>query len=635
MSTQNQNNIEKPDLTNVYPGYRNISYHVTNGKGEIVLDGWDKDKVPKTFYFPHLSKVVYETKEKTDTKTLFDTYAQTRYFNNSYERKKWLASIDKNINIIEAFKPEQEFLVDNFYDKVYDNDFNVLDLRTHFIDIEVAIETEFCKPTESKYPINIITVYDTHLKKYYSWALDMSITNTIANKNIELRKFNSEQIMLRDFIEWFSVNRPDIISGWNIYFFDMPYLLKRVENVLGKTYCEKFSSIKRYWFAEKKDKFNSAYVNIPGVSQLDLLILYRDKFKVNPSLDGGYNLDNVAFEELGENKIKYEGSMRNFYKNNFQRFWEYNIKDVELCVKIEAKRSLIPSARRITTLGLCQYEQIYGSINYIIGSVCIYSKNHHNKIFRSYTDYDNIGEEFEGAYVFPTMAAFYKNGCACIDVNSLYPNTMIALNLSPETKIGQLIDNLNGTFNIVLDDGTIKIITAEVRAKLLETKCILSKNDTLFYKHSVKKGILSGWCKYYFDRRKHYQKLAKAAGKKIEELETQLAIKKQEGSDYSAIDKELAEQIKYKMIYHTTQYAIKIMLNSAYGMTGTKFSPIYDINLAQSITLNGQFVNKSVATYLKKKFNEKYKCSEDFEVTISGDTDSVAGDTILNIRIGK
>lgn len=632
MSIQNQIEIDKPDLTDIYPGYRNVSYHVINGQGEIVLDGWDKDKNPKTFYFPHLSKVVYETKEKTNAKTLFDTYAQIKYFNNSYDRKKWLASIDKNIKIIEAFKPEQEFLVDNFYDKVYDNDFNSLDLRTHFLDLEVAVETEFCKPSEGKYAINVITVYDTHLKKYFSWALDMSISNTITDKDIVLRKFNSEQILLRDFIEWFVVNRPDVVTGWNIYFFDMPYLLKRVENVLGKSWCEKFSPIKRYWFAEKKDAFHSVYVSIPGLSQLDLLVLYRDKFKVSPSLDGGYNLDNVAFEELGENKIKYEGSMRNFYKNNFQRFWEYNIKDVELTVKLEAKRSLIPSARRITTLGLCQYEQIYGSINYIIGSVCIYSKNHHNKIFTSYTDYDNVGEDFEGAYVFPTMAGFYKNGCACIDVNSLYPNTMIALNLSPETKIGQLIDNLNGTFNIILDDGTIKVITNDVKNKLLETKCILSKNNTLFYKHSVKKGILSGWCKYYFDRRKYYQKLAKGAGKKIEELEQKINDTKQDDPTFDALNNELAEQIKYKMIYYTTQYAIKIMLNSAYGMTGTKFSPIYDINLAQSITLNGQFVNKTVAAYLKKRFDEKYKVADDFEVTISGDTDSIAGDSLLRVK---
>ena len=619
------------DLTSASKGYRNICYRNVNGSGEIVLYGWDADKKPKTFLIPHKPKVCYECKHETGNKSLFGKHVDYKYFENTFDRRKWVDAASGHIPMIESFRPEQEFLIENFYKYVFDDDFNTLPLRTFYIDIEISIEDEFPKPEDAKFPINIITIYDTYDKKYHSWVIGMDTKNTIG-ENVLLRKFPDETSMLRDFLKWWSVNYPDVVAGWNIYYFDMPYIVKRLENVLGEQRARMISPINSYIVKQQKKVFDSNYIDIRGITQMDLLLLYRDKFKIQTALDGGYNLDNVALVELDDGKLDYEGSMKNFYKTNFQRFFEYNIKDVELTVRLEEKLGLIDLARRMTSLGLCPYETIYTSIQYIIGALTIFAQKNYKCVFKSFSAEKKDAEAFEGAYVFPTQRGFYRDGIACIDVKSLYPNTMIALNISPETKVGRLAKNLDGSYTLTLVNGDVKIISEDKKREILDTKCIISKNDILFFKHEVKQGILSSWCKTFYDKRKHYQKLMKTIKRKINTLKTELSeITNTNSIEYNAKLDEIAVNENLRGMYGTTQQAIKILLNSAYGVTGTPYSPIFDVDIAQSITLNGQFINKAVAGFLKDKFMEKYNCAFDFNVIVYGDTDSVAGDTKLEV----
>jgi len=619
------------DIDDISKGYRNVCYRTgAGGVGEIVLFGWTKDGKRDTFTFPFEPSVKYEVKNDTPHKTIYDTCANIKTFKNSWERKKWLEAAAEGINVLESFYPEQEFLIKNFGKDCFTDNFNTLPLRIHFVDIEIQIENEFPKPEDAKYPINVITIYDSLKKKYFSWVLGINTKNTITDKPVVLNTFTNEVCLLKDFIEWFSKNYPDVFTGWNTYFFDMTYIIRRIENVLGEKYAKLMSPVGKYYVRQKKGFLNRSYVVVHGISHLDLKLLYEDKFKIADALDGGYSLSNVCLHEGLGDKLEYEGSMKDFYKTNFQKFFEYNIRDVELTVKLEEKLQMIPLARKICTLGLSQYEQIYGSISYIVGSLSIYSENNHGKIFKSFSNNEAEEGEFEGAYVFPTIAGFYREGVGVIDLNSLYPNTAVVLNLSPETKVGQLYDNNDGTF-LIKTKSSSKTITKDQLDKLLDKKCILSKNNTLFYKHEVKSGIFAEWCKHFYDTRKKYQKLYKAEAQKLEDINK--VIKECKDPDQKKILKESRAQIeKDKFTYHITQYALKIMINSAYGVLGCKFSPIYDPDLAQSITLNGQFTNRSTAEYIKKRFIEKYNCSQDFNVTISGDTDSIAGDSILNVK---
>ena len=618
------------DIQNIAKGYRNVYYrNSSSGEGEIVLFGWDKKGNRETFVFPFSPTAKYEVKESTPNKTIFDTSVNIKSFKNTWERKKWLEAASEGINVIEAFRPETEFLMDSFSKYALDDDFNTLPLRVHYLDVEIEVESEFPKPEDAAYPINVITIYDSLKKKYYSWVLRRDIKNTIADKEIILNCFSNEVEMLKDFVGWFSNNYPDVITGWNTYYFDITYIVRRLENVLGPKTAKLMSPSGKYFIKQQQSFFNNTYVMLEGISHLDLKRLYQDKFYIEGALDGGYSLSNVCLHELNEDKMVYDGSIRDFYKRDFQKFFEYNIRDVELTVKLEEKLSLIPLARKITSLGLCQYEQIYGSINYIVGALSVYSILKHNKIFKSYSGDENENTKFEGGYVFPTITGFYKN-ISCIDFASLYPNTAITLNLSPETKVGQLYNNNDGTY-LIKTRTADKTVTKEQLDKLLAQKCILSKNNTLFLKHEIKSGVFAEWCKYFYDTRKIYQKKSKNELNKIGELTEKIKnCKDPAEKKLLKAEKKTAETAK--ALYHCTQIALKILINSGYGVLGCNFSPIFDIDLAQSITLNGQYTNKSGAAYIRQKFIEKYNCSEDAVITISGDTDSVGGDSILNIK---
>ena len=403
------------DIEDITKGYRNIYYrNNSSGEGEIVLFGWHKNGNRDTFVFPFSPTAKYEVKENTPDKTIFDTCVNIKSFNNSWERKKWLDAASDGINVVEAFRPEQEFLTDVFSKYALDDDFNILPLRTHFIDIEIAVgysgfkpdhkiqirkkntpstidnnqtvtlhefeskyntseyevfderlnkwvlfyascymgNPEFPKPEEAKYPINIITIYDSLKKKYFSWTLGIVVKNTLLDKDIVLNCFTNEVEMLKDFIGWFSNNYPDVITGWNTYYFDITYIVRRIENILGDKTAKLMSPSGKYIVKQQKSFFNNTYITLEGISHLDLKILYQDKFYIEGALDGGYSLSNVCLHELNEDKMHYDGTIRDFYKRDFQKFFEYNIRDVELTVKLEEKLQLIPLTRKITSLGL-------------------------------------------------------------------------------------------------------------------------------------------------------------------------------------------------------------------------------------------------------------------------------------------
>jgi DNA polymerase elongation subunit (family B) len=317
------------DISNISKGYRNVYYrNNSSGEGEIVLLGWDKDGNRDTFIFPFSPSAKYEVKEVTPNKTIFDTCVKVKNFKNSWERKKWLDSASDGINVIESFRPETEFLMNSFRQYALDDDFNIQPLRIHFIDCEIEVGDEFPKPEEAKYPINIITIYDTLKKKYFSWVLGRKVTNTFSDKSVIINSFSNEVEMLKDFVCWFSNNYPDVISGWNTYYFDITYIVRRIENILGDKTAKLMSPSGKYFIKQQKSFFNNTYITLEGISHLDLLILYRDKFYIEGALDGGYSLSNVCLHELNEDKIQYDGTIRDFYKRDFQKFFEYNIRAV-------------------------------------------------------------------------------------------------------------------------------------------------------------------------------------------------------------------------------------------------------------------------------------------------------------------
>lgn len=614
-------------------GYRNICYQTIDRQPSIILFGFSKKTgKPKNFIIPHTCKAWYAVQYKTGFKDMYGRACAVREFASNYERKNWLKSIG-NLSIVEALPPESEFLQEKFGKFILDPAFNKQKLRIHYIDIETEVSDQFEKPRNARNRINMITVFDTQEEKYFTWSLQKA--KAVPGSQYVLKCFNdNEKALLQDFIQWSRKNFPDVVSGWNIKAFDIPYIFRRVENVLGGAAAKLLSPVNNYWIKEpnranpRQNVAADIEVQISGISQLDLLLLYRDKFQIRQSLDGGYNLSNVGLAEDLGSKAQHEEEFKDFYVKNYQKFYEYNVRDVELAAAIDKKCKIIDLARMIVSFGLSKYETIYGSIAYLVGTLIAYAKNNFGCILCSYTgNADEVPDEsYQGAFVFPTIPGRYSKGIATVDFNSLYPNTIISINLSPETYVGKLaedwFDPRFSVFHLKLAhkrNAEVKEISREKLQKLISEKLIVTKNSTLFLKHSVQWGIISSWSRDFYALRKSTKKKMAAAEHKL-------------NTDKTISEAEKASLKAEAEVLHTTQIGIKNMLNSVYGMFGSKWSPFYDIDLAQTITMQGRFCNISASEHIRQCFEHRYGIPKDYIVSISGDTDSVFSSTKISIK---
>lgn len=592
--------------------YRNLSYSTVNrdGKKQGVIDlfTWDENGNRIHKQVDHDCFVTYEVPFETDLKSIHGTNLKRKFFKTKTERFQWLEE-NSDKKIFESDDPEMEFLNSSFGD-VYDSEeFSKFDLRIHYIDIEVAVEDEFPEPKDSKYPINLITIWDSDDRKYHSWALgECSIPE--GRDDIILNKFDDESKMLRHYLKWHQENYPDVFAHWNGNIFDIPYICKRIEIVLGKVAMQRLSPVGRVHlrYSKKSEEFSA---NIECIISWDLYLLYR--YKYQKKSNGRFTLGNVGEKVLKIGKIEYEGSIKDLYKNDFQKFFIYNIRDVELLVGIESKLQLLQLSRKICNMGLSTYDKIYVSIPYIINCLGLYSMRTTGRVFTKYRNHgQGTGEKYEGAYVYTTRPGFYHNGVAVIDLNSLYPNTLISCNMSPETKVGTYHQVSDDEYLITLTNGKTKTLNSKQFNHLLNTKCCCTENKVLFFKHEIKEGVVTKFCRQMYADRKKYQIKMKQAEKDIDVLEESKNYKRDE-----------LEKLKFnKDQYNFIQYTWKIFLNSIYGMYGTEFCSLYDVDIAQSITLNGQFVIKSIPVFVNKHLREKYGSTEDRE-PIFGDTDSI------------
>lgn len=635
-------------------GYRSIVYMTDHEKnGRIILFGYDVEDNPKIFNIPWTSYVKYNVKYKTNEQDIYENNVATKYFRSKYERDNYVKNAS-GLNVVECLKPEQEFAHFMWDECVLDADFNKQKLRIQSIDIETEISDQFMPPSKAENRINMITIYDNYTDKFYTWSLDHAeidfkedpLKDYPKDKFVFYEFHNDEDSLLEHFISWIEDNYPDVSYGWNIRAYDWPYIVRRIENVLGKNNARRLSPVGKYFIKdvnhdnERADVAAEIEVNIDGLFIADGLILYRDKFGISHP-DGGFSLDNIGEVEGCGHKIKYDGTLKDLYLTDYQRFYEYNIRDVDLCKRIDDKCKMVQLARQITSFGLTGYGAIYSSISYLIGSVLSFSKTQMNgKVFTSFLAERKKFDSFEGAFVFPTVQGVYRGGVGTIDFASLYPSNIRSINASPETFVGKLIihrkdaqgmllppnidneqafdvfdDELTSDpsishYELKLPNGKRKQITlAQIRA-LINQKCIYTTNNTLFLKHEIKWGVIAKWCEYFYGLRKSTKKKELACFHKLHDKSIKLT---KEEINKLETDEEN---------YHTTQIGIKAMINSIYGCMGTSFSPIANPDIAQSITRQGRFCNQSTSKFILKRFMEMYGAPEDYILAISGDTDS-------------
>lgn len=543
-------------------------------------------------------------------------------------------------------------------------------LHVAFFDIEVDFDPErgFSSPDDAFSPITAISVYLNWLDRNFTMVIKprgMSVED--AQHTVE--KFNdtvlcsSEKELLEIFLGL--IDDADILSGWNSEGFDIPYIHNRIVQVLGKDETRRLC----LWNKLPKKREYEAYgrqtitYDLVGRIHMDYLQLYR---KNTYHEMHSYRLDFVGEYEVGEKKIHYEGSLDKLYNEDFYKFIEYSRQDVMLLVKIDQKNKFIELSNNLahencvllgTTMGaVALIDQAIVNEAHDLGVVVPNRK-------RDFEDRDGPvdGDEDEddvnisgvvGAYVADPKEGMH-DWIGGVDINSLYPSAIRALNMSPETVVGHIrpehtdkliykrmkqekktfADAWNGMFGTLeynqvmnqdltpitvdFEDGSSSTVSAGELYDLVfksGKKLILSANGTIFT--TEKKGIIPGLLARWYSERKQLQAEMKKYAKMADEAND---------------PEKKAEYKRLTEFYDQRQLIKKILLNSLYGAIGNPGSRWYDPRVAQSVTLSGRCIVK----HMQGKINE----------IITGDYnhvgiaciygDSVTGDTIIRTEEGN
>ena len=462
------------------------------------------------------------------------------------------------------------------------------------IDIEVQSDDGFPEPDQAKYPVTAICYKSSQLNAYYVWGTgDYDVSKTeleLDGAEVLYVKCAGETDLMLKFLNYWMHNCPDIITGWNIRLFDIPYLIKRTENILGKETVKKFSpfGITKYRQIAIKGRDMDAY-EIYGVQQVDYYDLFT-KFGFTYGSQASYSLDHIASTVLGEKKLSYaeHGSLFGLYKSNHQKFIDYNIKDVQLVDKIDKQTGLMDLALVIAYKGGVNYADTFGTTG-IWDSI----------IYR-YLSARNIAvppssakrkESYPGGYVKDPRVGMTE-WVTSFDLNSLYPNLIVQYNMSPETLL-----NGGGDFTI---GGVDHYLNNELTEDARAMDVAVAANGSMYRKD--KRGIMPEIIIGLYNERRTV---------KTDMLKLKQDYEKDKTAD---LDREINR-------LDNTQQAVKILLNSLYGALGNNYFRYFDLRIAEGITLSGQLSIKWAEKAMNEFLNKMLKTDDDYVIAM--DTDSL------------
>jgi len=541
-------------------------------------------------------------------------------------------------------------------------------LNIGFFDIEVAFDTKrgFAPIDDPFNNITAISIYLSHLNKLVTLCMPpptmtFEEADAVCSKFEDTYLFDDEAAMLSAFLDL--IDECDVLTGWNSTGFDIPYTVNRISRVLGKEENLRWClwnqmPKKREYMKFKKKSFT---YDLVGRVHLDYLELYQ---KHNPQQLHSYRLDFVGEHEECGNKVPYEGTLDDLYKKDFEKFIEYNRQDVMLLVKIDKKKKFIELANQIAHTNTVLLKTTMGSVALIEQAITNYAHKL-GKIIpdRKPRDFgddeeddddvslgDDDDEEEEkagavGAYVAKPKVGI-QDEIGCCDINSLYPSTLRALNMSPETLFGHIrpvdTDALiaeriakglpkselwEGVFCTVeyehVRDRTKHAITVDFEDGSSQTFRADELNDMIFHQgnplcitangtifRTDVPGIIPGLLAEWYSQRKQMQKKEKEYAKLL----------KEEKAKANPDPKLIEEYEYYEGFWNQRQQARKILLNSLYGALLNESMKFYDKRVGQSVTLTG----RSIARHMNSKINEIITGEYDYkgEAIIYADTDS-------------
>ena len=462
--------------------------------------------------------------------------------------------------------------------------FDITKIKLVTLDIEVASENGFPDTESASEEILTITIQYYNSKKIITWGVKPFI---VKQDNVEYIHCKSERDLLQNFIDYWDRNIPEVITGWNIQFYDIPYICRRLNRVLNQKQMKRFSP----WGLTTENKVfvngrEQIYYDVGGISQLDYLDLYK---KFTYKAQESYRLDHIAEVELGQKKLDHSefDTFKDFYTGNWQKFVEYNIIDVELVDKLEDKMKLIELAITMAYDAKVNYNDVFYQVR--MWDTIIYNYLKKRNIVIPPKQKSDKGEKYAGAYVKEPIPGVY-DWVVNFDLNSLYPHLIMMYNISPET----LIEEKHPTASVE------KVLNKKISFEMYKDYAVCANGA--MYRKDVRGFLPELMDKMYGDRVIFKKKMLEAK-------------QQYEKDPTKALEKEIAR-------CNNIQMAKKISLNSAYGAIGNQYFRYYKLDNAEAITLSGQVAIRWIEGKMNKYLNKLLK-TEDVDYVIASDTDSI------------
>ncbi len=464
--------------------------------------------------------------------------------------------------------------------------FDTTKIKISTIDIEVKTENGFPDVESASEEVLLITVQDYTTKQIRTWGQGPFNNN---QENIIYKSFRTEYELLNDFINWWMIetNTPEVVTGWNSELYDMPYLVRRIDRILGEKLMKRLSP---WGLVTERETIvmgrKQISYDVGGITQLDYLNLYK---KFTYKAQESYRLDYIASVELGQKKLDHSefDTFKDFYTKGWQKFVEYNIIDVELVDRMEDKMKLIELAITMAYDAKVNYNDVFYQVR--MWDAIIYNYLKKRNIVIPPKERSDKDAKYAGAYVKEPIPGKY-DWVVSFDLNSLYPHLIMQYNISPET----LRETRHPS--VTVD----KILNEELTFELYKDSAVCANGA--MYRKDVRGFLPELMEKIYKDRTIYKKKML-------------IAKQDYEKTPTKALEKEIAR-------CNNIQMARKIQLNSAYGAIGNQYFRYYKLVNAEAITLSGQVSIRWIENKMNGFLN-KILQTEKVDYVIASDTDSI------------
>ena len=555
-------------------------------RGRLLVRGVNHDGSHKKYRVNYRPSLFVPSNKESKYKTLDGRNVGKVEFQSMPDAKKWIDEYE-DVSGFEYFgntRYQYPFIADQFPGKV---DWDIKQIRLITLDIECESENGFPDADEAIEPIISITAKEHTTKKIVVFGMNNFVND---RPDVNFVKCTTERDLIERFKEFWLEYNPDIITGWNVKFFDMPYLMNRFRRLMGDEYILQFSpwgvvTQQSARITAKGFNKEQKYWDIMGVATLDYLDLYRKHTFVRRE---SYKLDYIGEIELGENKHEnpYD-TFKEFYTKDYQQFIEYNIQDVELVDKLEDRLKLIELHLTMAYEAKVNYQDCFGQVR--MWDTIIFNHLKSKNIVIPANKESEKSRAYEGAYVKDPVVGFH-NWIVSFDLNSLYPHLIMQYNISPETMVGYEPNRVN----------VENMLNQKSDLSDLDTRTI-TPNGAQF--RTDKQGFLPELMdKLYKERVIYKDKMAKAK-----------ALYQETG------DTRLQNEISKN---YNIQLARKIALNSAYGAIGNQYFKYFDVRHAEGITMAGQLTIRWIERDVNKYLNKLLKTNDEVYV-VASDTDSI------------